>query len=176
MRRALLATLLASGLAGPAAACTCLAYDPQDPEHWRQDWQAAEAVVLAEITGQSTEPSTPWLSRRHVLGLDSPLRRRVVLALRVTHSWRGPVAPGTPISVAKVEGAACGYERWSASRVHLLYLHKGEYWMAGLCTPSRPVADPAEAIRQMDAEIARHVGAPPVAGPSPTPRPALPSR
>lgn len=176
MRKVLLTALLVSSLAGPAAACTCLAYDPEDPAHWRQDWQAAEAVVLAEITGQSTEPAVPWFSRRHVLGTDSPLRRRIVLSLRVTHSWRGPLAAGTPIRVAKVDGASCGYERWWASRVHLLYLRRGEPWLAGLCSPSRPVTDPAEAIRQMDAEIARHVGALPLHGSSATPRPALPSR
>ena len=159
MARTLIVLMLLASTSGVSQACTCQASGEDEAANWRQAWEDARAVVMAEVVRQSAEPATSWLSRDHVLGFESPLRRRRLLHLVVTHSWKGELVQGAPFVVEKVDDSLCGYGRWHQSHLHLLYLRKRGHWVAGLCSPSRPVADAASAIRRLDAEIARYTGA-----------------
>lgn len=158
MHRSLSALLLASAC-GASSACTCQRLGDEEAVAWRQAWDGARAVVMAEVVRQSSEPATPWLSRDHVLGFESPLRRRQLLHLVVKRRWKGELAEGASFAAERVEGSLCGYERWHQGRLHLLYLDKRGHWVASLCSPSHPVVDAASAVKQLDAEIARHLGA-----------------
>lgn len=154
MRELFLAVTLLAAV-GTAQACSCVPQGADEAVYWRERWAFSQAVVLAEIVGESSEPTTSWLSRDHVLGWHSPWRRRQLLHLVVTHRWKGDFATGEALVVEKVDGAMCGYERWTQARHHLLYLTKNKHWVASLCGMSHPVFDTATAIREQDAEIAR---------------------
>ncbi|MFG6431289.1 hypothetical protein [Roseateles sp. LYH14W] len=155
MRELLLAVTLLAAAAGSVQACSCVPPGDDEAAYWRERWAFSQAVVLAEIMGESSEPTTSWLSRDHVLGWHSPLHLRPLLHLVVKHRWKGDFAVGTALVVEKVDGSMCGYERWTQARHHLLYLTKNKHWVASLCGMSHPVFDTASAIRKQDAEIAR---------------------
>lgn len=157
MHRPLRIALLLLGMVGCAQACTCMRPDDEIAD-WRRQWSAAEAVVLAEVVGASSERRTRWFSRDHVLGHDSLLRQRPVLHLIVKHRWKGGLKEGASFIVEKVDGSTCGYERWHQSREHLLYLSKRGPWQAGLCGLSHPAPDSNDAIRKMDAKLASYLG------------------
>lgn len=158
MRKSLCALALLATLSGISQACECRPPGKNEAAEWRAHWNDAQAVVIAEIIGQSSEPVTAWFSRNHVIGYRSPLRRRPLLQLVVRHRWKGGLMDGAVFVADKVDGPACGYERWERSRYHLLYVTQGKHWVASLCGLSEPVLDVASAIKEKDEEIARFLG------------------
>ncbi|MGM9480093.1 hypothetical protein ACS5PN_02765 [Roseateles sp. NT4] len=162
MHKRIALALLLTSLAGTSLACTCMRPEDEAADRQRQ-WADAQVVVLAEVVGESSEPSTRWFSRNHVLGHDSPLRRRALLHLVVKHRWKGELTETSAFVVEKVDGSLCGYESWGQSRQHLLYLSRAGHWRAGLCGLSHPAPDATEAIQAMDAELASRLAERPAA-------------